>query len=51
MLLVVTAHPAPGPCTPQFPSDEEAEVELDISDEALAAKNEKVGGGAAGGVA
>jgi structure-specific recognition protein 1 len=28
----------------QFPSDEEAEVELDISDEALAAKNEKCGG-------
>ena len=28
----------------QFPSDEEAEVELDISDEALALKNEKVGG-------
>lgn len=26
----------------QFPSDEERQVELDISDEALAAKNEKV---------
>jgi hypothetical protein len=28
----------------QFPSDEEAEVELAISEEALQAKNEKVGG-------
>ncbi|PSC71373.1 FACT complex subunit SSRP1 [Micractinium conductrix] len=28
----------------QFPSDEEAEVELDIGDDALAAKNEKCGG-------
>ncbi len=27
----------------QFPSDEERSIELDISDEALAAKNEKVG--------
>ena len=35
---------APLPPLLQFPSDEEAEVELDISDEALAAKNEKVGG-------
>lgn len=34
----------PLPFYPQFPSDEEAEVELDISDEALAAKNEKVRG-------
>lgn len=35
-----------GPLPPreQFPSDEEAEVELDISDDALAAKNEKCGG-------
>ena len=43
------------PCVPprlpplQFPSDEEAEVELDISEEALAAKNEKVGWAAADG--
>lgn len=37
------ASSSSSPCRPvQFPSDEEAEVELDISDEALAAKNEKV---------
>lgn len=36
-------HPCRSPKS-QFPSDEEAEVELDISDEALAAKNERCGG-------
>lgn len=34
-----------GTCVPatQFPSEEEVSIELDISPEALAAKNEKVG--------
>jgi hypothetical protein len=31
------------PCLLQFPSEEEASIELDITPEALAAKNEKVG--------
>lgn len=49
-VVPVLTHPAnlaPTRCPasrPQFPSDEEAEVELEIRDDALAAKNEKVGG-------
>lgn len=37
------SSPSPRTHTPQFPSEEDVDLELDITPEALAAKNEKVG--------